>query len=138
MKSTIDKNEVGAEMYRLISQCYPICRSITGEGVRKTLKLVRDIIPLETHEVPTGTQVFDWEIPKEWNIDKAYIKDSTGNKIINFEDCNLHVLNYSIPIHTKIPLDELKKAYFYDSGIPRLGALQNLILSEKLGILYVA
>ena len=112
MKSPIDKNEVGAEMYRLISECYPICRSITGEGVRKTLKLVRDIIPLETHEVPTGTQVFDWEIPKEWNIDKAYIKDSTGHKIIDFEDCNLHVLNYSIPIHTKIPLDELKKHIF--------------------------
>ena len=100
MESPIDKDQIGAEMYRLISECYPICRSITGEGVRKTLKLVRDIIPLETHEVPTGTQVFDWEIPQEWNIDKAYIKDSAGNKIINFED-GISVQIIFTPGHTR-------------------------------------
>jgi aminopeptidase-like protein len=68
MESPIDKNEIGAEMYRLITECYPIGRSITGDGVRETLKLVSDIIPLETFEVPSGTQVFDWEIPEEWDI----------------------------------------------------------------------
>ena len=112
MKPTIDKNEIGIKMYRLISKCYPICRSITGNGVRETLKLVSDIIPLETYEVPSGTQVFDWEIPNEWNITQAYIKNSKGNKILDFKDLNLHVLNYSSPVHKKIPLAELKKHIF--------------------------
>jgi aminopeptidase-like protein len=108
----IDRNRVGANMFRLISECYPICRSITGNGVRETLKLINNIIPLKIHEVPSGTQVFDWEIPNEWNIAKAYIKDSTGRKIIDFKDLNLHVLNYSVPVHKEVSLAELKEHIF--------------------------
>ena len=111
-KNEIDKNEIGMEMFRLISECYPICRSITGNGVRETIKLISGVIPLEKHEIPSGTQVFDWEIPNEWNIKQAYIKDSKGGKIIDFKNLNLHVLNYSAPVHKKIPLSELKKHIF--------------------------
>jgi aminopeptidase-like protein len=112
MKPPLIKNETGIEMFRLISECYPICRSITGDGVRETLKLVSDIISIEQFEVPSGTHVFDWEIPEEWNIKKAFIKDTSGKKIIDFKDCNLHVLNYSAPVHKTISLDELKNHTF--------------------------
>jgi aminopeptidase-like protein len=112
MELPIDKDEIGAEMYRLISDCYPICRSITGNGVRETLELIRSIIPLEKYEVPSGTKAFDWEIPNEWNITKAYIRDYTGKKILDFKDLNLHVLNYSVPVHKEISFVELKEHIF--------------------------
>ena len=108
----VEKSEIGTEMFRFISKCYPICRSITGNGVRETINLISDIIPLEKHEVSSGTQVFDWEIPNEWNIKKAYFKDSTGRKIIDFQDLNLHVLNYSVPIQKRVSLAELKEHLF--------------------------
>ncbi|MFA5074971.1 MAG: DUF4910 domain-containing protein [Candidatus Babeliales bacterium] len=99
----------GVEIYNLIKKLYPICRSITGNGVRKTLKNIQEHIPIKISEVSTGTQVFDWIIPKEWNIKDAWIKNSKGEKIIDFKKSNLHVLNYSIPIHKKLSLQELKK-----------------------------
>jgi len=99
---------IGKEMYNLIERLYPICRSITGNGVRETLKILNEFISLEIKEVPTGKSVFDWTIPKEWNINDAFIKDSKGNKIVDFKKSNLHVLNYSVPIHKKFPLKELK------------------------------
>ena len=95
-------------MYGLMSELFPICRSITGNGVRDTLKIISKHVPLEIHEVATGTRVFDWTIPKEWNIHDAYIIDPTGKKIIDFKNSNLHVVSYSTPIHKKIPLSELK------------------------------
>ena len=76
---------IGHEMYQLISELFPICRSITGDGVRKTLEIIAKQIPIEIHEVPTGTKVFDWVIPKEWNIRDSYIIDPDGKKIINFQ-----------------------------------------------------
>ena len=100
--------KVGIEMHQLIVDLFPICRSITGNGLRKTLSMVSDHIPLEIYEVPTGTKVFDWTIPNEWNINDAYIKNSKGEKIIDFKKSNLHVLNYSIPVNKKISLEELK------------------------------
>lgn len=103
---------LGIKMHQSLSQLYPICRSITGDGVRKTLYLIKQLIPLETFEVPTGTQVFDWTIPKEWNIRDAWVKNSRGEKVIDFQAHNLHVLNYSIPIQQKMPLLELKKHLF--------------------------
>ena len=99
-------------MIDLIAEAYPICRSITGDGVRRTLRMIQERIPLEIREVPTGTQVFDWTVPKEWNIRDAWIKDPSGKKIVDFQDCNLHVLNYSMPVHEKLPLAELKKHLF--------------------------
>ena len=80
-----------------MEKLFPICRSITGEGVRETLNIIKEVIPLKFHEVPSGTKVFDWVIPDEWNIKDAYIKDDYGNRILDFKSSNLHVVNYSIP-----------------------------------------
>jgi len=104
--------EIGREMYGLISELYPICRSITGNGVRQTLQRIRQHIPLDIHEVPTGTKVFDWMVPKEWNIADAYIKSASGERVIDFQKSNLHVVNYSVPVATKLPLTELKSHLF--------------------------
>jgi len=100
---------VGDKMYRIIEDLYPTCRSITGDGVRSTLKRIKQEIPISIHEVPSGTQVFDWVVPSEWNINDAYVITPTGNKIAEFKKHNLHVLNYSIPVHKKLPLSELKQ-----------------------------
>lgn len=97
------------EIFNLIYELYPICRSITGNGVRETLDVIRKHIEVEINEIPTGTPVFDWSIPKEWNISDAYIKDPNGKKIIDFKKSNLHVVSYSIPIKKQIDLEELKK-----------------------------
>ena len=75
----------GNEMYDLVKDLFPICRSITGDGVRKTLEIIKNYIPIETHEISSGTKVFDWVIPKEWNIKDAYVKNSKGEKIIDFK-----------------------------------------------------
>ena len=100
---------IGREMLQLMEELFPICRSITGNGVRQTLEIIKKHISLETHEIPSGTKVYDWTIPKEWNIQDAYIIDPNGRKIVNFRKSNLHVVNYSIPINQKISLSELKK-----------------------------
>ncbi|TAH53899.1 MAG: DUF4910 domain-containing protein [Chloroflexota bacterium] len=105
-------NNAGLLMYDLMSELYPICRSITGDGFRESLKILQREIPIEIHEVPTGTQVLDWTVPNEWNIRDAYIKNSAGDKIVDFKQSNLHVLNYSTPIHEKISLAELKQHLF--------------------------
>jgi len=109
LTNSIDFAATGNQMYRLVAELYPICRSITGNGVRETLNKIRSIIPLEIREVPSGTRVFDWEVPKEWNIEDAWVKDSKGNKIIDFKKSNLHVLNYSVPIRKKVSLGALKE-----------------------------
>jgi len=95
------------EMYNLMGKLFPICRSITGNGVRETLKIINDLIPLDIHEVPSGTKVFDWEIPDEWNIKDAYVKDENGKRVIDFHNSNLHVVGYSIPYEGKLNLNEL-------------------------------
>ena len=112
LEANLDIDRVGEEMYRLMVDLYPICRSITGDGVRKTLEIIKRNVPVIVHEVPTGTQVFDWNVPKEWNIKDAYIKNSNGEKIVDFKESNLHVLNHSIPVNKKITLKELKKHLF--------------------------
>jgi len=107
-------------MYDLVSELFPICRSITGDGVRQTLAILQRYIPLAISEVPTGTQVFDWTIPQEWNIRDAYIKNSRGDRIVDFRHSNLHVVNYSEPIHTTMSLDDLKPHLFSNSDQPAL------------------
>lgn len=99
---------IGNEMYALCDRLFPICRSITGNGVRETLRVLQSICPAMTlHEVLTGTQVFDWTVPKEWNIRDAWIKNSKGEKILDFAKSNLHVMGYSIPVNQKVTLEEL-------------------------------
>jgi aminopeptidase-like protein len=100
--------DVGNKMYGLIKELYPICRSITGDGVRQTLDRIGRIVPLEVHEVPTGTEVFDWTVPREWNIDEAFIEDENGNRLIDFRDHSLHVVSYSVPVDGVYEWDELE------------------------------
>ena len=110
--SEVDPAEEGAQAYSSIEALYPICRSITGNGVRQSLRLLQGTIPLELREVPSGTQVFDWTIPKEWNIRDAYIKNNAGERVVDFQQSNLHVLNYSVPVRAKMSLTELKPHLF--------------------------
>lgn len=102
----------GDEIHRFARELFPICRSITGDGIRETLRLIGQRIPLEISDVPTETTVFDWTVPQEWNIRDAYIKDASGQRVVDFQDHNLHVLNYSVPVDAKLPLSELKKHLF--------------------------
>ena len=103
---------IGSELYKFAIELYPICRSITGEGIRQTLRMIQRRIPLQISEVPSGTAVFDWTVPKEWNIRDAFIKDSSGRRIVDFQKYNLHVLNYSAPIHATLPLSEIRPHLF--------------------------
>ena len=96
-------------MYDLVKDLFPICRSITGNGVRETLKIIQQHIPININEVPTGTKVFDWTVPKEWNIKDAYIMDENSNKIIDFKKNNLHVVGYSVPVNKTVSLPELQE-----------------------------
>lgn len=107
-----DPEHVGEEIHELIERLYPICRSITGNGVRETLSILQQYIALEVHEVPTGTEVFDWVVPKEWNIRDAYIKDGKGRRIVDFHNSNLHVVSYSVPVHERMGLSRLKAHLF--------------------------
>jgi aminopeptidase-like protein len=108
----LTSNDVGREMYELIAELYPLCRSLTGDGVRKTLSILNKHIPLDIHEVPTGTPVFDWTVPKEWNIRDAYVKNAQGERIIDFHRSNLHVVSYSTPIRKTLRLEELREHLF--------------------------
>ena len=92
----------------LMASLYPICRSITGDGVRRTLDLIGERIPLERTEVPSGTPAFDWEIPREWNIRDAWIADASGRRVVDFRAHNLHVVNYSEPVDRTMTLQELE------------------------------
>lgn len=99
-------------MYGLVRRLYPICRSITGDGVRETLGILRERLPIEVHEIRSGTQVYDWTVPKEWNIRDAYIMDDRGRKVVDFRNSNLHVLNYSVPVRARVSNEELKSHLF--------------------------
>jgi aminopeptidase-like protein len=114
----LSADDDGRSMYRFVSELYPICRSITGEGVRRTLNQIMEHIPLTICEVPSGLQVFDWTVPLEWNIRDAYVKDSAGERVIDFRTSNLHVLGYSIPVHRRIGLSELREHLFSDPQQP--------------------
>jgi aminopeptidase-like protein len=107
-----DAPHMGQELHQFASELYPICRSITGNGVRQTLALIQGKVPLRITEVPTGTPVFDWAVPKEWNIRDAYIKAPDGKRVVDFHNSNLHVLSYSVPVHATMPLGELQPRLF--------------------------
>ncbi|MCA0931054.1 DUF4910 domain-containing protein [Lutimonas saemankumensis] len=95
-------------MYNLIKELFPFCRSITGQGVRDTLSTISKYIPIEIVEVKSGTKVLDWIVPLEWNIREAWVKNSSGKKVIDFNKSNLHILNYSIPMQAEMSLEQLR------------------------------
>ncbi len=109
----------GEYAYKLAEELFPICRSITGDGVRKSLRILQREVPeLMIKEVPSGTQVFDWTVPKEWNIADAWVKDKNGKKIIDFSETNLHVMGYSIPVHKNVKLNELMTFIYTEPNQP--------------------
>lgn len=104
------KQKIGDEMYHWASELYPLCRSITGPGLRDTLAYIKKIIPaLEIHEVSSGTEAFDWVVPDEWTVRDAYITDEAGKVIVDFKQHNLHLVGYSVPVDIWVDLEELDK-----------------------------
>jgi aminopeptidase-like protein len=103
---------LGRSMHDFMAEIYPICRSITGEGLRATLRAIQKRIPLDLHEVPSGTKVFDWTVPLEWNVSDAYIMDGAGTRVVDYKKHNLHLMSYSTPLRRKFRLDELKPHLF--------------------------
>src|ERR1700761_8071835 len=99
----------GDEIYLLAKRLWPICRSITGDGVRKTLSIINEYLPtLAIHEIPSGSACFDWQVPLEWNISDAYIIGPDGAKIVDFKRNNLHVIGYSLPVDLELDLEQLQ------------------------------
>ena len=112
LRTGLDVESIGQQLYDGIADLYPICRSITGDGVRETLRRLQRVTPLTVHEVPSGTDVFDWTVPREWNVRDAYVKNSRGERVIDFRESNLHVVNYSVPFRGRLSLGELRPHLF--------------------------
>ena len=112
MIETLDLEWEGAALYNMVRDLYPICRSITGNGLRQSLRYLQQTVLMVLREVHTGTPVLDWTVPKEWNIREAWIKNAQGEKVVDFAKCNLHVVNYSVPVRRRIRFAELKEHLF--------------------------
>jgi aminopeptidase-like protein len=106
--------DLGRAMHAFVADLFPLCRSITGEGLRETLRRISAVAPLQLTEVPTGTRAFDWTVPREWNCRDAFVADARGQRVIDFRRSNLHVVNYAVPVRARLPLEALR---------PRLHAL---------------
>ena len=125
---------MGTMMFQLAQKLFPICRSITGEGVRQTLSELKAIMPsMSIHEIASGTDVFDWKIPKEWNIKDAYIEDMQGKRIISFQKNNLHIMGYSLPIDKIMTREQLLKIVYTQKDQPDVIPYVTSYYSEKSG-----
>jgi aminopeptidase-like protein len=125
---------IGDRLHSFAAEIFPICRSITGNGVRETLDHIERIIPLERTEVATGTPVLDWTVPREWTIRDAWIKNAAGQRVVDFRANSLHVLNYSAPVRTRLPLHELKKNIFTLPEQPDLIPYRTSYYQERWGL----
>lgn len=103
-----DRERCTNEAFSLMEDLVPICRSISGNGLRQTLRRIQQEIPLSIEEVPTGTSVLDWTVPEEWNIEDAYVASATGGRLIDFRECSLHLVNYSVPVRATLTRQELE------------------------------
>ncbi|KAA9367346.1 MULTISPECIES: DUF4910 domain-containing protein [Ochrobactrum] len=99
---------IGQEIHALAARLFPICRSLTGKGVRQTLAIIRERLPLDLHRIRSGDQIFDWQVPREWLIRDAYIEDDAGRRIVDFNHSNLHVVNFSVPVRARMRLAALR------------------------------
>ncbi|MCB1022253.1 MAG: DUF4910 domain-containing protein [Acidobacteria bacterium] len=123
----------GAWMHAFAERAYPLCRSITGDGLRRTLDMISELAPLERSEVPSGTRVLDWEIPKEWNIRDAWVADASGKRLIDFRRHNLHVVNYSAPVRRRMRFEELRPKLHTMPGRPDWIPYRTSYYSEDWG-----
>jgi aminopeptidase-like protein len=133
LRAQLCPSAAGAEMHAFARTLYPICRSITGPGVRETLDLIGARIQLERTETPSGTQVLDWTVPNEWSIRDAYIKNAAGERVVDFNAHNLHVLNYSAPVRTRLPLAEMKRHIFTAPDRPHVIPYRTSYYEERWG-----
>jgi aminopeptidase-like protein len=115
----VDPETIGRQLHECIADLYPICRSITGEGVRETLRRLQRVTPITVREVPSGSAAFDWTVPLEWNVRDAFVKNSKGERVIDFRRSNLHVVSSSVPVHRRMRLAELKPHLFTLPDQPR-------------------
>jgi aminopeptidase-like protein len=132
--AALQPQATGARLHDLIGELYPICRSLTGDGVRETLRILQRHCPIEIHEVPTGTTAFDWTVPKEWNIRDAYVKNARGERVIDFRKSNLHVMGYSIPVRARMGLAELKTRVYSLPDKPDVVPLRTGYFREDWGL----
>ena len=124
----------GESMYALAEELFPICRSITGNGVRRTFEILKRHCPqIRLYEIPSGTQVYDWTVPKEWNIRGGYLADEQGNHVVDFEDNNLHILGYSVPIDQMLSLEELEEHLYTLPKQPELIPYTTSYYKERWG-----
>jgi len=118
MPPLADPASAGASLFELVAELFPLHRSITGDGVRETLARLARHIPLVIHEVPSGTRVFDWTVPDEWNVRDAWIADPTGRRVVDIRRSNLHLVHYSVPVRARLPLAELRPHLFSRPDAP--------------------
>jgi aminopeptidase-like protein len=124
---------IGEEMHACLRELYPLCRSITGDGVRESLQILSRVLPLSVHEVPSGTGVFDWTVPLEWNVRDAWIKNSRGEKIVDFRRSNLHLMGYSVPVRARMSLAELRPHLYSSPEHPDWIPFRTSFYDERWG-----
>jgi aminopeptidase-like protein len=112
VRAGLDADALGPRLAEWVADLYPICRSVAGEGVRETLERLQELAPVTLHEVPSGTRVFDWTIPREWNIRDAYVANARGQRVVDFRRSNLHVVSHSVPVRARMSLDALRPHLF--------------------------
>lgn len=132
-RAALDRRAAGEEMHGLVAELLPIPRSITGDGLRETLGRIGDRIPLTFHEVPTGTRVLDWTVPREWNVRDAWIADPAGRRVVDMRASSLHLVSYSVPIHRRMPLAELLPHLFSLPAQPELVPYRTAYYEEHWG-----
>ncbi len=126
--------EQGAKIYKIAEELFPICRSITGNGVRETLQILKKYVPqLQVEEIPSGTKVFDWEVPREWDISEGYIENSCKERIVDFQDNNLHIMGYSLPVDQYVSLEELKQYIYTEKEQPEVIPYVTSYYRERFG-----
>ena len=129
----LDTAALGQEAWRLVERLYPIPRSITGDGVRATLEVLREYVPLEVHEVPSGTAVLDWTVPPEWNVREAWIADASGRRVVDVADHALHLMGYSVPVRARMSLEELRPHLYSLPEQPDLIPYRTSYYQERWG-----
>jgi len=133
LRQTVDSAAAGRAIHARMGELFPLCRSISGEGLRDTLRLVQRDVPLDIVETPSGAQVLDWIVPNEWNIRAAWIDGPDGTRVVDFADSNLHVLNYSVPVDAVMSLDDLREHVFTDPRDPDLVPYRTSYYVERWG-----